>query len=139
MQRRHATTLEIYDAGRLRQVRDMRYHVPTPAEARLVTVAGGMADGSVALSGPRGVGKTDLLNAFCRGRCGVPVGLSVVVPAPVAYDKREFMLYLFASLCERVKLLDSKPMRVQAERHLEWIRYLQIVSAEVTTALPCVF
>jgi hypothetical protein len=80
-------------------------------------------EGSFGIAGPRGVGKSTLINFFAttqgiRGRdsktvlvtedepnelaTGEPSRLGVVVSAPVAYDAREFVLHLYAELCKRV-------------------------------------
>ena len=55
-----------------------------------------MKGGSVGVSGPRGAGKTTLLNRFCEGRevIGDRECKAVLVPAPVAYDNREFLSHL---------------------------------------------
>ncbi|MEV0389478.1 hypothetical protein [Nonomuraea sp. NPDC050643] len=96
-------------------------HVSTPAERRLTVAAEGMDDGSIALSGPRGVGKTELLTTYCED----PVRLSVVVVAPVLYERRDFALHLFAELCKRVIEDGPRPLRRPAGQHLRQIGYLQ--------------
>jgi hypothetical protein len=67
-------------------------------------------DGSFGIAGPRGVGKSTLINYFATTR-GVHrrqefeqsrPRLGVVVSAPVAYEAREFVLHLHAELCNRV-------------------------------------
>ncbi|MEO3812352.1 P-loop NTPase fold protein [Sphaerisporangium sp. B11E5] len=119
--RRYAMTLELAEAPGLRQVRGLGFHVPTRAEETLVAVANGMDGGSIALSGPRGVGKTDLLHAFCLDG-GDRMG--VVMAAPVVYERREFMLGLFARLCRQVTAA-GMDAAAQAAAHLRWIEYLQ--------------
>lgn len=74
-------------------------------------------DGSFGIAGPRGVGKSTLINFFAttrgiRGRPdedeyyevreGYRPRLGVVVSAPVAYEARDFVLHLYAELCNRV-------------------------------------
>ncbi|MGH3388402.1 MAG: P-loop NTPase fold protein [Actinomadura sp.] len=130
---RFERTLNLQDAPGLRRVRDTTLHVRTKAEESLVEVSRGMDGGSIAISGPRGVGKTELLEAFCAGPDVVaraPVGMSVVVTAPVVYDRREFILHLFTELCEAARTLDAKPLRQEAAKHLQRIRYLQTTSSE---------
>ncbi|GAA1517092.1 hypothetical protein GCM10009677_58000 [Sphaerisporangium rubeum] len=119
--RRYAMTLEVSESPGLRQVRGLGFHVPTVAEERLIAVANGMDGGSIALSGPRGVGKTDLLHAFCLDG-GDRMGL--VMAAPVVYERREFMLGLFAQLC-RLVITAGLDAASQASAHLRWIEYLQ--------------
>ncbi|MER5646664.1 hypothetical protein [Streptosporangium sp. NPDC002524] len=133
--RRYATTLDIGTAPGLRRIRALDYHVPTSAETRLIMISDGMDGGSIALSGPRGVGKTELLRTFCAEGDGAARGaatkLSVEVTAPVLYDRREFMLHLFAKLCVRVMDAGLKASN-EAARNLRQIRYLQTRSAEAT-------
>jgi hypothetical protein len=67
----------------------------------------GMSGGSIGVAGPRGIGKTTLLEAFRRGNRSIreeqrQPPLAVLVSAPVAYDGRDFILHLFAQLCETV-------------------------------------
>jgi hypothetical protein len=134
-ERRFETTLKTQEAPGLRRVRDTTLHVENEAERLLVRVSKGMDGGSIAISGPRGVGKTELLDTFCTGRNAVPdapVGMSVVVTAPIVHDRREFMLYLFTELCERAQTLETKPLRNEAIRHLRWIRYLQTSSSQTS-------
>ena len=76
----------------------------TAASEELSTLLASLSSGSIGLSGPRGVGKTTLIDSFARGR-SVPLErerIGLVVSAPVKYDAKEFVLHLFASLCERV-------------------------------------
>jgi hypothetical protein len=66
-----------------------------------------MPGGSIGVAGPRGVGKTTLLESFCGTALntrlkGRPV-LSVMTSAPVEYDPREFILHIFSSVCRRVE------------------------------------
>ncbi|MFG6199964.1 P-loop NTPase fold protein [Nonomuraea sp. JJY05] len=126
--RRYATTLQLGPAPGLRRVRGLDWHVATPAEEQLEMISGGMDGGSIALAGPRGVGKTELLRSFCAG--GEGTRLAVEVSAPVSYDRREFMLHLFAMLCERVMVADLKAAP-EGRAHLEHLRYLRTTSREV--------
>lgn len=130
MDRRYATRFELKEASGLRQVRGPGFHVPTPSEKALLTAANGMDGGSIALSGPRGVGKTDLLNAFCRDD-GDRLGLEVT--APVVYDRQEFMLRLFARLCEHV-ISAGLEAKTEAAKHLQRIRYLQTRTGEASVS-----
>ncbi|HVK25450.1 MAG TPA: P-loop NTPase fold protein [Actinokineospora sp.] len=125
----HATTLRsLENSTGLRKVRGPTIHVPTPAWQQLATIAAGMDSGSIALSGPRGVGKTDLLNEFC---VNAKDQVGIVVNVPVVFDRREFMLHLFDRVCGLAikKELDA---RNTARARLDWIRYLQTRSGETT-------
>jgi hypothetical protein len=63
------------------------------------------------------VGKTTLIRSLCpRNSFGnTPTGslLSIVVSAPVHYDGREFLLYLFATLCRAVLGVEAERDRPQ--------------------------
>lgn len=99
-----ATVYRIFDREGLRQLTDPDREVPTTAIEELNDLIESLDSGSIGLSGPRGCGKTTIISSFTEGRT-MPfnrelIGLSV--PAPVKYDARDFVLHLFASLCERV-------------------------------------
>jgi hypothetical protein len=92
------------DAPGLAEVIDEDYVVSTNAEAQLEKLVKRMPGGSIGISGPRGAGKTTLIRAFCRlpnRRSDRPL-VATVVSAPTRYDGREFVLHLFASVCESV-------------------------------------
>lgn len=99
-----STTFEIFDQRGLRQLADPDREVSTTAVEELEELIASLDSGSIGLSGPRGCGKTTVINSFTRGTA-MPFNkerLGLVVPAPVKYDPREFVLHLFASLCEEV-------------------------------------
>jgi hypothetical protein len=65
--------------------------------------------GSFGIAGPRGVGKTTLIGFFAKSS---PGRLGVIVPAPVSYEARDFVLHLYSKLCkeaakEAAKTLDK--------------------------------
>ncbi len=77
-----------------------------------------MRGASIGVAGPRGAGKSTLIDAFCSGTtlrsstdaAGAQTAaseaprkwLGLRVMAPVDYAPRDFILYLFAELCRRV-------------------------------------
>jgi hypothetical protein len=71
-----------------------------------------MSSGCIGVSGLRGSGKTSLLHDFCRHRYGTPPwspadvtqlpGLRLTVQAPLRFDAREFLIYLYTCLCKAV-------------------------------------
>ncbi|WP_344836915.1 P-loop NTPase fold protein [Nonomuraea dietziae] len=119
--RRYATTLTIGRDTGLRKSRGLDFHVDTEADVRLLVTSQAMDGGSIALAGPRGAGKSEVLARFCRPDDPATV-LSVEVTAPVAYDRREFMLLLLETLCERV-IEAGLTSAEEARRLLGRIRY----------------
>ena len=129
-ERDFSTVLEISDAPGLKRLHAGHEHVRTPADDQLDMISAGMENGSIALAGPRGAGKTQLLRVFCRVDEAESAGqLSLVESVPVVYDRREFMLHLFYKLCDRV-IKEGLGTAREAERHKRAIRYLQTHSDE---------
>jgi ABC-type hemin transport system ATPase subunit len=64
--------------------------------------------GAVALVGPRGAGKTTILEALTEDEwiSGAIGRLLVIENAPLEYQPREFALHLYARLCQQVIQLD---------------------------------
>ncbi len=80
------------------------YEVPTSATSKLLSLLERMPGGSIGLCGLRGCGKSTLIRSICATRSDGSSGGSIgfVVSAPVRYDAREFLLYLFSRLCEEI-------------------------------------
>ncbi|WP_436492594.1 hypothetical protein [Actinokineospora sp. HUAS TT18] len=77
--------------------------VVTGSVSRFLETTKRLRGGSIGLAGPRGVGKTTLIEHFAgQPGPGSPQPLRVTVSAPVQYDAREFVLHLFAKLCHEV-------------------------------------
>jgi hypothetical protein len=95
----------------LAEIADPRYEIPTAAKEQIEQLTGSMVGGAIGISGPRGVGKSTVIRSFCGPR---PIGrgtgeigngsriLRVMVSAPVHYEAREFVLHLFATLCQTI-------------------------------------
>lgn len=101
----HATVLTAREVSSLVRADPLRMHVPTPAGAVLAGLVEQLDGGSFAVAGPRGAGKTNLLRAFCGGRyrsADRAPDLAVLVSAPVDYVPQEFVVHLFAEVCEAV-------------------------------------
>lgn len=94
----------LFDQRGLRELADPEREVSTRSSKALSDLLISLDSGSIGLAGPRGAGKTTLIDSFARGR-SVPFEkerMGLVVSAPVKYDAREFVLHLFGSLCRQV-------------------------------------
>ncbi|ONI86622.1 hypothetical protein ALI22I_23560 [Saccharothrix sp. ALI-22-I] len=102
---RFETVLDVEESPGLRISHDRAVHVQTRTGQELARIVAARGRGSLALSGPRGSGKTNLMRAFCAGRYREPgraPDLTLMVSAPVVYEPQEFVLHLYAALCRRV-------------------------------------
>jgi len=94
-------------AAPLGEVFDPWFDTHTNAREQMEQLFSAMSGGSIGISGPRGAGKSTLINYFCRrsDRDWQPRGLPVLAfatPAPARYEARDFVLHLFATLCHTV-------------------------------------
>jgi hypothetical protein len=125
---------------RLVERSEPRRLVASEAIDRITTIAESMRDGSLGVSGPRGVGKTTIVRYFCddayhaigadtvaagagHGGAVLPPGepeLRMVLSAPVDYQPRDFILHLFIRLAETV--LDVAPVQQPEGRAMTWMR-----------------
>lgn len=88
-------------ADGLAEIRNPLHVVESAATVEVERLMALMPGGSIGISGHRGAGKTTLLEHFCDPGAA-PAGdttVRVLLPAPVRYDAREFVLHLFAMLC----------------------------------------
>jgi KAP family P-loop domain len=109
------TALPEVDAQGLAEIDDGDSEISTATETELESMIEGMPAGSIGISGPRGAGKSTLLRrvtAEARRRAPERVAIGLAVDAPVDYDVRDFVLHLFARICEEV----LGPERVEALR-----------------------
>ncbi|MFL6122072.1 P-loop NTPase fold protein [Actinophytocola sp.] len=130
----YSALLDVHDAPGLSQVFDPLYRVPTVAAAKVDKLIKGMPGGSIGLAGARGSGKTTLLEACCEAGL-TAAGVAVVVAAPVEYSAREFILHLYAKVCERIAHVDGDRLRLMAGRARRRIimQSLLLTFAGVTT------
>ncbi len=89
------------------EVFDRRFTIYTPARQRLEFLLRNMPGGSIGIAGSRGAGKTTLLRNFCGPKRIITklnnkTVLGILVSAPVAYEARDFLLYLFSTACRCV-------------------------------------
>ncbi|GAA3575601.1 hypothetical protein GCM10022222_70310 [Amycolatopsis ultiminotia] len=96
---------------------------------QLQTLIAGIAGGAVGIAGPRGVGKSTLLETYQAGGLALESNqahIAVFESVPVRYDARDFVLHLFARTCEAV--IDFKPPDGESsspappQRRWEWLR-----------------
>jgi hypothetical protein len=105
-----STTFKIIDMRGLRELTSPEREVSTAATRELRDLMNSLDGGSLGISGPRGAGKTTLLHSFATGRSLLDRDAErrgLVVSAPVRYDARDFVLHLYASVCERVLYPDA--------------------------------
>jgi hypothetical protein len=117
--------------------------VVTEAFSQLTKKLRERSEGSFGIAGPRGIGKTTLIKFLTTGP-GLPPAdstdggevaagkprLGVVVSAPVRYQARDFVLYLYAELCKKVIGADADealrdklrdPYEGAPDRALAWL------------------
>lgn len=102
----HDTLLITPDLLGLIEVHDLRYVVPHRELQNLTTKMGLMAGGTIAISGPRGVGKSTLLRALAQKWAANDLVVPVQIPA--AYIPQEFLLSLFQRVCEQFLALHGR-------------------------------
>jgi hypothetical protein len=88
---------------------DKDFIIETASSMRLIEKLDAMpSGGNFGIAGPRGSGKTSVLNAICNGhRLAIQRGentprgkpFRVLVSAPVEFSSREFLLHLFSEIC----------------------------------------
>jgi hypothetical protein len=79
--------------------------VETPGVRRIRDFLDSTPGGSIGLAGPRGTGKSTLMGSFVDGRSRRSYnrrGRAIQVSAPVEYVPRDFILHVFATLCQSV-------------------------------------
>ncbi len=92
--------LPALDPGSLAEIDDLERQVPTKSLKEIEDRIDLMPGGSIGISGPRGVGKTTLIQHLATTANDGAANTGIVVDAPVDYDGREFVLHIFAKLCE---------------------------------------
>lgn len=120
--------LKQLSAPGLSEVFDPLYEIPTKSKKKLGQLLNIMPGGSIGLAGPRGAGKSTLMLSFCSDSGkkikGCPV-LSIITSAPVKYEARDFILHIFASICDKYLKNEAKP--IKKESHLLRYKRLQYI------------
>lgn len=116
----YTTRLRYVSARGLSQIFDPTLlEVETQAVRRVRGFLDGTPGGSIGLAGPRGTGKSTLLASFVEGRSRRSDdrrARAIQVSAPVEYDPREFILHVFATLCQSVLVPRSPTDAVPGEQ-----------------------
>ncbi|MFE1432612.1 NACHT domain-containing protein [Streptomyces griseoaurantiacus] len=95
--------LPTVDPSRLTGTRRSDQFVGTSATAEIDYHLRELDSASIGISGPRGAGKSGLMQRFCTpGPTSAADDLLVLVPAPTSYDPREFLVHLFAEVCRAI-------------------------------------
>ena len=113
------SVVRVLSASGLSGVIDESFEVSTRTAERLRSTMSSMHGASIGLAGPRGAGKSTLMNAVVKGRFrgrNQPLKpLGTVVSAPVRYQSQDFIAHLFAKLCYAVRdddiFFDPEPGR----------------------------
>ncbi|WP_433727465.1 hypothetical protein ACQP2Y_12470 [Actinoplanes sp. CA-051413] len=117
---RYETVLQVRRADGLAEMHNPLHVVPSTAQVEVEQLIRSMPGGSIGISGPRGAGKTTLLQHFCSPEFAARNDAStsavrVLLSAPVRYDPREFVLHLFASVCQDI-VGPADPWRLDQSR-----------------------
>ena len=116
----------ITDGAGLQEGYDPLLEIDTEAHKQLEQLLKKMRHGSIGITGPRGAGKTTLINSI--NHLDSVAGnrhLIVSISAPVNYRPREFLLYLFSKICETT--IDATNL----QNSDEIIRSLPVISYRV--------
>jgi hypothetical protein len=122
-----ASRLQPVDPTNLVELHQSPQQLATAGRRRLKSLVDALGSASLGIAGPRGVGKTSLLEWFFDHQLNNLGHLSVRIPAPVRYEPRDFVLSAFAQTCEAV---GGREAPVYAAR----ARLLSSVSATVLGA-----
>ena len=101
------------DTSTLNDLTEPDHLVSTEAIRMIEQTNASLGYGSIGVSGPRGVGKSTLLKSFCENRFteARQRDLRILIPAPMQYEARDFVIHVFGHLCEAVMVSNPKPIR----------------------------
>ncbi|BCY09566.1 hypothetical protein L3i22_046540 [Actinoplanes sp. L3-i22] len=99
----HDAALPALDPSRLGEVSRSDQLVDRAAATQVEWTLRNLTSASIGISGPRGAGKSALLQRFCgEGFRTAEQDVLLLVTAPTAYERREFLVHLFSELCVRL-------------------------------------
>lgn len=139
-----ADTMDMNVATLTGNGRDPEVPVISAAMKNVAATARTIGSGSIGISGPRGAGKSTVLNKFDTRDAAwkSEQDIRVTVAAPVDYDAREFIIHLFTELCRRVAAEAPPQERIarRTQRHLEDLRFQRTYSSSWgPTLMPASF
>jgi hypothetical protein len=102
--RSYDLTLELLPHDGLVEVRNQKYDISTEAYRQLNHLVKNMRGGSIGLAGPRGSGKTTLMDSISQiPKLDDPRSriVPVMTSAPVTYETRDFIILIFKMVCKK--------------------------------------
>ena len=139
-------SLHAQRAPGLGAVLDPAHVILTNTMTEVERVAVSVSSASVGISGVRGVGKSTLIRWICEGKDlprRLPT-LGLYVAAPVEYDARDFLIHLYARLCQAVLMDDRLTLQKAgwkdaAKRHVLGIIAVLLAALSTMTIFHLVF
>ncbi|WP_189154068.1 hypothetical protein [Lentzea pudingi] len=135
----HGMLLRVPTAPGLAHLSDKQFDVTTRSGDALTGLMESLQGGSIGLSGPRGAGKTTLLRMMAEpGRVfrQQRAVVSQVIPAPVEYEAKEFVLHLFQRVCTNVLDAASPAVAPEPEQvRRDTSEFHHVLIARTATAL----
>jgi len=106
--------VEISEAPNLSVRITAENRIQTRAFRKVVVSLGRTGGVALGIAGTRGIGKSELLRAFCEPQAPASIEgggvIGVYVPAPVAYEAKAFLRLLIRRLCEKVPGYDPRAL-----------------------------
>jgi len=130
----------LFDDSGLSHARAGQVRIRTDALLQFERTAERLDGGTIVLVGPRGAGKTTILEAYTGGRWHAErrPGIVLVENAPIEYQARDFALHLYARLCREVVRLARSHTAVEAGPVYSLLRRLQRHRRVLFAGLPVV-
>ncbi|MFF5081718.1 hypothetical protein ACFY36_32105 [Actinoplanes sp. NPDC000266] len=123
--------LPVLDPGRLGDVSRAEQLIENAAGDRVAWALRELEGASIGISGPRGTGKSTVLQRYCTEQFRANDGdVLVLVQAPTTYDRREFLVHLFAETCVQL----GAPPPAPPAAHRWWSRIRVLLPAAVVVA-----